>query len=109
MLFFIICRHKLTTVAFQQLLSLVAIHLPAPNHFTKSLYLLKKFLIAKFPSYHPIQVPYCPDCLQLIDESATVTCCEGKRSEFVISDVGVQLQQKFKGKSIYNCLHTLKP
>ena len=88
----------LITPHIQQLLALIAVHLPTPNHFVKSLYLLRKFLVSQFPGYHPIRIPYCSVCLGAIENHGENEQCYGAlKYEFVLSDIGMQLKEKFKG------------
>ena len=64
----------------------------------KSLYLLRKFLVSQFPAYHPIRIPYCSVCLGAIENHGENEKCYGAlKYEFVLSDIGMQLKEKFKG------------
>ena len=94
-IYFISCRHKLTSAAVTDLLKLIHLLLPKPNQCLKSMHSLKKNFSGLLHHIEPKHNKYCTFCLSGISDDP----CHGAENvgDCVTADVGKQLQDKFRG------------
>ena len=92
-------RHRLTKVAFSELLELVANHLPTKSML--SLYKLRKFFMTLYSEVGFKTHYCCSSCHSplLSVESTCVNRCETDALEFMSIDVGPQLKRRLEGMS----------
>ncbi|CAH1242572.1 Hypp6846 [Branchiostoma lanceolatum] len=94
-------KHKLTYVAFQDLIKLIQAHCPKPNKCTKSLYKTKQFFTDRLcKDTNPTTHYCCPTCQRELTDARSVCdkekCRNAKALAFYSLDIESQLKRFFE-------------
>lgn len=99
-------RHKISGVCLADLLKLLSIHLPRPNHFLKTLYRFKKFF--KNVGTPLVRHFYCSTCMGILSsKNSRCTRCPESTSPSYFLEIPIldQLRTLFKRRGFYNSLN----
>ncbi len=91
-------KHSLTKKTFEELLSLLAAHLPHGGVVRTSIYKLKKLFMDIFSDTTASTHYYCMGCGGLRESSTDTACCEAEFGDFTYLPIASQLKRKLEGK-----------
>ena len=110
-------RHSLTKKAFEELLQLISIYIPASAQAPRSCHKLKRFFCGLFPGTSPIVHYYCSFChsrlLEQESNCSTNGCPGNDKGQFISVPLGPQIKRIMEGRqpiyAKYFCLSVRQP
>ena len=90
-------RHSLTGKAFQELIQLITVFLPADALLPKSIRHLKQHFLKNSSEQCPVMQYYCDNCHRLLKNEEECDC-NAHRSQFVTVPVGPQLKARLESR-----------
>ena len=93
-------KHRLSKIAFSELLRLINVHLPQSTVYPTSAYQMKSFFMELFPHATPLIHEDCTYCLAALPDNgvcATFNCPATGQGQFLTLPVAPQLRRILEG------------